>query len=72
MYSVLRLSYYSNKCIYENAGPQLLLGQRVGVNFFFQICINEFGKLIAEHLQVGLGIRWAVAPGRPRTWDGMA
>jgi hypothetical protein len=43
-----------------NAGRQLLLGRQPGVDFFFQIRINEFGKLVAKHLRVGLGIRWAV------------
>jgi hypothetical protein len=43
-----------------NAGQQLLMGRRSGGDFFFQIGINEFSKLVAKHLQVGLGIRWAV------------
>jgi hypothetical protein len=44
----------------SNAGRQLLLGWPPGVDFFFQIRIYEFGKLVAEHLQVGLEIWWAV------------
>jgi hypothetical protein len=43
-----------------NAGRQLLPRRRPGDDFFFQIRIYEFGKFVAEHLQVGLGIRRAV------------
>jgi hypothetical protein len=38
----------------------LMLSWRPGVDFFFQIAINEFCKFIAEHLQVGLRIRQAL------------
>jgi hypothetical protein len=41
-------------------GRQLVLSRQPGVDFFFQIRIYEFGKLVAEHLQVGLRIRRAV------------
>jgi hypothetical protein len=44
----------------SGASRPLLLSWRPGVNFFFQIGINEFCKFIAEHLQVGLRIRRAV------------
>jgi hypothetical protein len=44
------------------AGASRLLsrGWRPGVDFFFQIGINEFCKFITEHLQVGFRIRRAV------------
>jgi hypothetical protein len=41
----------------SDAGRQLLLCRRPGVDFLFQIRIYELGKFVAEHLQVGLGIR---------------
>jgi hypothetical protein len=44
----------------SDASRQLLLSWWPGVDFFIQIAINEFSKFIAEHFQVGLGIRWAV------------
>jgi hypothetical protein len=43
-----------------NASRQVLLGWRPGVDFFIQIAINELSKFVAEHFQVGFGIRWAV------------
>jgi hypothetical protein len=43
-----------------DASRPLLLCRRPGVDSFFQVCINEFGKFVAEHLQVGLRIRRAV------------
>jgi hypothetical protein len=44
----------------SDASRQLLLSWRPGVDFFIQIAINELSKFVAEHFQVGLGIRWAV------------
>jgi hypothetical protein len=44
----------------SNASRQVLLGWGPGVDFFIQITINEFPKFVAEHFQVGFGIRWAV------------
>jgi hypothetical protein len=44
----------------SDAGRQLLPCWQPGVDFFFQIRIYEFGKFVAEHFQVDLGIRRAV------------
>jgi hypothetical protein len=43
-----------------NASRQLLRGWRPGVDFFIQIAINELSEFVAEHFQVGFGIRWTV------------
>jgi hypothetical protein len=43
-----------------NASRQVLLGWRPGIDFFIQIAIYELSEFVAEHFQVGFGIRWAV------------
>jgi hypothetical protein len=40
--------------------PASVAGLAAGVDFFIQIAINELSEFVAEHFQVGFGIRWTV------------